>query len=47
MYLYIYKYSNLYVYISIQAGFTISEVDNASRSHRVYVARKPELVDAV
>eukprot|EP00596_Hydrurales_sp_CCMP1899_P008961 CAMPEP_0119035988 /NCGR_PEP_ID=MMETSP1177-20130426/3312_1 /TAXON_ID=2985 /ORGANISM="Ochromonas sp, Strain CCMP1899" /LENGTH=371 /DNA_ID=CAMNT_0006995005 /DNA_START=135 /DNA_END=1250 /DNA_ORIENTATION=- len=30
-----------------EAGFTISEVDNASRSHRVYVARKPEDVDAL
>jgi hypothetical protein len=35
------------MYTSIQAGFTISEVDNASRSHRVYVARKPEIVDAL
>ena len=24
-----------------KAGFEIAEVDNASRSHRVYVARKP------
>jgi ubiquinone/menaquinone biosynthesis C-methylase UbiE len=26
------------------AGFEVTQVDNASRSHRVYVARKPELV---
>lgn len=31
------------------AGFEVTEVDNASRSHRVYVARKPVLseVDAL
>jgi ubiquinone/menaquinone biosynthesis C-methylase UbiE len=28
-----------------EAGFEIAEVDNASRSHRVYVARKPESVE--
>lgn len=28
-----------------EAGFEITEVDNASRSHRVYVARKPESVE--
>jgi ubiquinone/menaquinone biosynthesis C-methylase UbiE len=28
----------------IKAGFEITEVDNASRSHRVFVARKPEVV---
>ena len=26
-------------------GFVVTEVDNASRSHRVYVARKPEITD--
>lgn len=25
-----------------EAGFVVTEVDNASRSHRVYVAKKPE-----
>ena len=29
-----------------EAGFVVTEVDQASRSHRVYVARKPELVEA-
>jgi ubiquinone/menaquinone biosynthesis C-methylase UbiE len=28
-----------------EAGFEITEVDQASRSHRVYVARKPEQVE--
>ena len=28
----------------VKAGFEITEVDNASRSHRVFVARKPEMV---
>ena len=27
----------------VKAGFEVVEVDNASRSHRVYVARKPEM----
>ena len=29
-----------------EAGFVVTEVDQASRSHRVYVARKPELLEA-
>jgi ubiquinone/menaquinone biosynthesis C-methylase UbiE len=27
-----------------EAGFEVVEVDNASRSHRVFVARKPQLI---
>ena len=51
----IYKRTEPYMadYLSLQpkealeaAGFVVSSIDNASRSHKVYVAKKPELASA-